>query len=158
MSNIQMVTRLKPYNPSASDLEADWHVIDADGQVLGRFTTNIAVLLMGKHKPEYVPHLLSGDFVVVINAEKVKITGNKSTQKEYLRHSQYPGNLKRIPYERMQERHPDRIIQHAVKGMLPKTKLGARMLSRLKIYAGPEHPHEAQITGAEKARSKKGDA
>ena len=153
-----MTTRLKPYNPSASDLESDWQVIDADGQTLGRLCTGIAMSLMGKHKPGYVPHLLSGDFVVVINAEKVKITGNKATQKEYLRHSQYPGNLKRISYETMQDKHPDRIIQHSVKGMLPKTKLGARMLSRLKIYAGPEHPHEAQVTGAEIARSKKGDA
>jgi len=153
-----MTTRLKPYNPSASDLESDWQVIDADGQTLGRLCTGIAMSLMGKHKPGYVPHLLSGDFVVVINAEKVKITGNKATQKEYLRHSQYPGNLKRISYETMQDKHPDRIIQHSVKGMLPKTKLGARMLSRLKIYAGPEHPHEAQITGAKIALSKKGDA
>ena len=153
-----MTTRLKPYNPSASDLESDWQVIDADGQTLGRLCTGIAMSLMGKHKPGYVPHLLSGDFVVVINAEKVKITGNKATQKEYLRHSQYPGNLKRISYETMQDKHPDRIIQHSVKGMLPKTKLGARMLSRLKIYAGPEHPHEAQITGAKIALPKKGDA
>ena len=153
-----MTIRLKPYNPSASDLESDWQVIDADGQTLGRLCTGIAMSLMGKHKPGYVPHLLSGDFVVVINAEKVKITGNKATQKEYLRHSQYPGNLKRISYETMQDKHPDRIIQHSVKGMLPKTKLGARMLSRLKIYAGPEHPHEAQITGAKIALSKKGDA
>ncbi|MDA1257548.1 MAG: 50S ribosomal protein L13 [Chloroflexi bacterium] len=149
---------MKPYNPSASDLHADWHVIDADGQVLGRLGTQIARILMGKHKPGYVPHLLSGDFVVVINAEKVKITGNKAQQNEYLRHSQYPGHLKRIPYLTMQEKHPDRIVQHTVKGMLPKTKLGARMLSRLKIYAGPEHPHEAQVVGAEKARSTEGDA
>jgi large subunit ribosomal protein L13 len=153
-----MTTRIKPYNPSANDIGSDWQVIDADGQTLGRLCTGIAMSLMGKHKPGYVPHLLSGDFVVVINAEKVKITGNKASQKEYLRHSQYPGNLKRISYETMQEKHPDRIIQHSVKGMLPKTKLGARMLSRLKIYAGSEHPHEAQITGAEIARSKKGDA
>jgi large subunit ribosomal protein L13 len=153
-----MTTKIKPYNPSANDIGSDWQVIDADGQTLGRLCTGIAMSLMGKHKPGYVPHLLSGDFVVVINAEKVKITGNKASQKEYLRHSQYPGNLKRISYETMQEKHPDRIIQHSVKGMLPKTKLGARMLSRLKIYAGSEHPHEAQITGAEIARSKKGDA
>ena len=145
-----MTTKLKPYNPSANDLESDWQVIDADGQTLGRLCTGIAMSLMGKHKPGYVPHLLSGDFVVVINAEKVKITGNKATQKEYLRHSQYPGNLKRISYETMKDKHPDRIIQHSVKGMLPKTKLGARMLSRLKIYAGPEHPHEAQVLRAPK--------
>jgi large subunit ribosomal protein L13 len=151
-----MTTKLKPYNPSASDLGSEWRVIDADGQTLGRLCTGIAMTLMGKDKPGYVPHLLSGDFVVVINAEKVKITGNKTTQKEYLRHSQYPGNLKRISYETMQDKHPDRIIQHSVKGMLPKTKLGARMLGRLKIYAGSEHPHEAQIKGSEIALSKKG--
>ncbi len=153
-----MTTRLKPYNPSASDLGSEWRVIDAEGQTLGRLCTGIAMSLMGKDKPGYVPHLLSGDFIVVINAEKVMISGNKTTQKEYLRHSQYPGNLKRISYETMQEKHPDRIIQHSVKGMLPKTKLGARMLGRLKIYAGSEHPHEAQIKGSEIARSKKGDA
>ena len=153
-----MTSNIKPYNPSASDLGSDWQVIDAKGQTLGRLCTGIAISLMGKHKPGYVPHLLSGDFVVVINADKVVVTGNKTTQKEYLRHSQYPGNLKRISYETMQEKHPGRIIQHAVKGMLPKTKLGARMLSRLKIYAGSEHPHEAQIKGAELARSKEGDA
>ena len=133
-------------------------MVDAEGQTLGRLCTQIATKLMGKHKPGYVPHLLSGDFVVVINAEKVTISGNKSVQKEYLRHSQYPGNLKRIPYETMQEKHPDRIIQHSVKGMLPKTKLGARMLSRLKIYAGSEHPHEAQIKGSEATSSNEGDA
>ena len=153
-----MTTRLKPYNPSASDLGSDWQVVDAEGQTLGRLCTQIATKLMGKHKPGYVPHLLSGDFVVVINAEKVTISGNKSVQKEYRRHSQYPGNLKRIPYETMQEKHPDRIIQHSVKGMLPKTKLGARMLSRLKIYAGSEHPHEAQIKGSEATSSNEGDA
>jgi len=153
-----MTTRLKPYNPSASDLGSEWRVIDAEGQTLGRLCTGIAMALMGKDKPGYVPHLLSGDFIVVINAEKVKISGNKAAQKEYLRHSQYPGNLKRISYGTMQEKHPDRIVQHSVKGMLPKTKLGARMLGRLKIYAGSEHPHEAQIKGSEIARSKKGDA
>ncbi len=153
-----MTTKLKPYNPSASDLVSSWQVIDAEGQTLGRLCTQIAKMLMGKHKPGYVPHLLSGDFVVVINAEKVTVSGNKATQKEYLRHSQYPGNLKRIPYETMQDKHPDRIIQHSVKGMLPKTKLGARMLSRLKIYAGAEHPHEAQVKQPGGAHSKKGDA
>lgn len=158
MSNNSMTSKLKPYNPSATDLGSDWHVVDADGQTLGRLSTQIATLLMGKHKPGYVPHLLSGDFVVVINAEKVNITGNKATQKQYLRHSQYPGNLKKIPYETMQEKHPDRIIQHSVKGMLPKTKLGARMISRLKVYAGSDHPHEAQVRGSEIARSKEGDA
>ena len=96
-----MITRLKPYNPSASDLESAWHVIDADGKVLGRLATDIAMKLMGKNKPGYVPHMLSGDYVVIVNAEKIKVTGKKAEQKEYIRHSQYPGNRKVIPYERM---------------------------------------------------------
>lgn len=140
-----MVVKLKPYNPSASEMKAGWQVVDADGKILGRLATEIAMKLMGKDKPSYVPHLLSGDYVVVINAEKVKITGKKAEQKEYIRHSQYPGNRKAIPYERMQAQHPDRIIIQAVKGMLPRTKLGRKMLGRLKVYAGAEHPHAAQI-------------
>jgi large subunit ribosomal protein L13 len=106
--------------------------------------------LMGKHKPTYVPHMLTGDFVVVTNASKIKVTGLKAEQKIYKRHSQYPGNLKEIPYARMQERQPTRIIELAVRGMLPKNKLGRQMMSRLKIYAGEEHPHSAQILGSER--------
>ncbi len=145
-----MVTRIKPYNPSANDLVADWHVIDADGEVLGRLASRIAWLLIGKHKPGYVPHLKSGDFVVVVNAEKVRVTGKKSQQIVYRRHSQYPGNLKEIPYRTMQEKHPTRIIEHAVRGMLPKSKLGDRMYTRLKVYAGDVHPHAAQVTGSQR--------
>ena len=135
-------------------MEAGWQVVDADDKILGRLATEISMKLMGKDKPSYVPHLLSGDFVIVINAEKIKITGKKSEQKEYIRHSQYPGNRKVIPYERMQAQHPDRIITQAVKGMLPRTKLGRKMLGRLKVYAGAEHPHEAQMN----ASSASGDA
>ncbi len=153
-----MTTRLKPYNPSASELEADWHVVDADGQVLGRMATDIAMKLMGKHKPGYVPHMLSGDYVVVVNAKKIRVTGKKAEQKEYIRHSQYPGNRKVIPYERILARHPDRIVTAAVKGMLPRNKLGRHMLSRLKVYAGPEHPHSAQIIGSANRVSASGDA
>ena len=155
-----MVTRLKPYNPSASELEADWHVIDASGEILGRLASPIARLLMGKHKPGYVPHLLCGDFVVVTNASKVRLTGRKAEQKVYRRHSQYPGGLKLIPYATMLEKHPERVLQLAVKGMLPRTKLGRKMLSRLKVYAGPEHPHEAQVIGSQKriAARESGDA
>lgn len=145
-----MVTKLKPYNPSASDLQSDWHVVDATDQILGRLATQIATLLMGKHKPGYVPHLLCGDHVVVTNASKVKLTGKKVFQNEYVRHSQYPGHLKRIPYERVLERHPERIIESAVKGMLPRNKLGKRMLLRLKVYTGPEHPHQAQVVATNK--------
>lgn len=153
-----MVTKLKPYNPSASDLIGEWHVIDATDQVLGRLATQIAWMLMGKHRPGYVSHLLSGDFVVVTNASKVRTTGNKARQKVYVRHSQYPGHLKKIPYEIVLERHPERIIEHAVKGMLPKTKLGARMLKRLKIYSGAEHPHAAQVLGSQRLLARAAEA
>ena len=153
-----MVTRLKHYNPSARDMVNDWQVLDASGQVLGRFATQVAMFLMGKHKPEYVPHMLSGDFVVVINAREIKVTGRKAQQKIYRRYSQYPGTLKEIPYERMQERFPERIIEMAVKGMLPKNKLGRRMLKRLKVYAGPEHPHSAQVIGSERRESREAGA
>ena len=153
-----MVTRLKHYNPSARDMVNDWQVLDASGQVLGRFATQVAMFLMGKHKPEYVPHMLSGDFVVVINAREIKVTGRKAQQKIYKRYSQYPGTLKEIPYERMQERFPERIIEMAVKGMLPKNKLGRRMLKRLKVYAGPEHPHSAQVIGSDRRESREAEA
>ena len=143
-----MVTKIKPYNPRASELVADWHVIDASGEVLGRLASRIAWLLMGKHKPGYVRHLSAGDFVVVVNADKVRTTGNKSQQIVYRRHSQYPGNLKEIPYQRVMETHPTRIIEHAVRGMLPKSKLGDKMYGRLKVYADESHPHMAQVTGS----------
>ena len=150
-----MPTELKQnYNPRLTDLHAEWHVVDAEGQVLGRMASDIAVKLMGKHRPEYVPHLLSGDFVIVVNASKVRVTGKKAGQKKYRRHSGYPGNLKEIPYSRMMERTPARIIEHAVRGMLPKNKLGRKALRRLKVYAGPEHPHEAQVIGSERSTAK----
>ncbi len=136
----------------------DWQVLDASGQVLGRFATQVAMLLMGKHKPAYVPHLLSGDFVVVINASEIKITGQKAQQKIYKRYSQYPGTLKEIPYERMQAKFPERIIEMAVKGMLPKSKLGRKMLGRMKVYAGPEHPHTAQVLGSDRRESREAEA
>jgi large subunit ribosomal protein L13 len=145
-----MVTKLKQYNPKASEIVNDWKVVDADGQVLGRLASQVAMYLMGKHKPTYVPYMLTGDFVVVINASKIKITGLKAEQKIYKRYSQYPGTLKEIPYARMKERHPTRIIELAVKGMLPKNKLGRQMMTRLKIYAGEEHPHSAQILGSDR--------
>ena len=149
-----MPTRLKPYNPSRSDLKHYWHVVDADGQTLGRMATDIAVKLMGKHRPDYVPHMLSGDFVVVVNASKVRVSGKKAEQKKYRRHSGYPGNLKEVPYARVMERAPERIIEHAVRGMLPKNKLGKKAIRRLKVYSGAEHPHEAQIIGSERSVAK----
>jgi len=149
-----MTTRIRHYNPSASDLVADWHVLDASGEVLGRLATKVAWLLMGKHRPGYVRHLLAGDFVVVTNASSVRVTGDKAEQKMYVRHSQYPGSRREVPLGTMMQRHPTRVIEHAVKGMLPKNKLGARMISRLKVYAGSEHPHAAQVTGAERERAR----
>jgi large subunit ribosomal protein L13 len=149
-----MVTKLKHYNPKAAELINDWQVLDASGQVLGRLATQVATFLMGKHKPSYVPHMLTGDFVVVINAKLIKVTGLKAEQKIYKRHSQYPGNLKEIPFSRMQEKQPERIIELAVKGMLPKNKLGRQMLRRLKVYAGAEHPHEAQILGSDRREAR----
>jgi large subunit ribosomal protein L13 len=153
-----MVTKLKHFNPSAKEMVNDWQVLDASDQILGRLATQAAMLLMGKHKPNYVPHMLSGDFVVVINASQIKVTGAKAQQKIYKRYSQYPGTLKEIPYERMQERFPERIIEMAVKGMLPKNKLGRRMLKRLKVYGGPEHPHAAQVIGSDRRESREAEA
>jgi len=130
-----------------ADPETDggqWYVVDADQKVLGRLATRLATILMGKHKPTYTPHVLSGDFVVVINAEKVKLTGRKMQQKTYDRYTYYPGGRKVVPIAKMMARHPERVIRLAVQRMLPKTKLGRQMLKRLKVYAGPEHPHQAQ--------------
>ncbi len=146
-----MPTKLKHYNPSRGSHKASWRVFDADGRVLGRLASEIATALMGKDRPSYVPHLVSGDFVVVVNASKIAVTGDKAEQKVYLRHSQYPGNLKKISYERMSAKMPERIIELAVKGMLPKNKLGSKLMTRLKVYAGQEHPHMAQVIGSERA-------
>ena len=123
----------------------EYKVFDAADKVLGRFATELATELMGKNKPQYTPHLLSGNWVVVVNAERVRLTGKKPEQMVYVRHSGRPGGRKEIPYQRMLKEHPDRIITHAVKGMLPKNKLAQRMLKRLRVYAGPNHPHAAQI-------------
>lgn len=135
---------MKTYSQKESEVQRDWYVIDATDQTLGRLATQIATLLRGKHKPTFSPNLDGGDFVVVVNAEKVHLTGRKPDQKMYYRHSGYPGGFKAIPYQRMLARHPDRILRFAVKGMLPKTRLGRRQLLKLKIYAGPTHPHAAQ--------------
>ncbi|MFO7166627.1 MAG: 50S ribosomal protein L13 [Chloroflexota bacterium] len=135
---------MKTYAQKASEIQRDWYVVDATGQTLGRLATQIAVLLRGKHKPTFSPYIDGGDFVVVVNAEKVHLAGRKPDQKTYIRHSNYPGGLKVTPYRRMLATHPDRIIRFAVKGMLPKTRLGRRQLTKLKVYAGPNHPHAAQ--------------
>lgn len=135
---------MKTYSQKASEVQRDWHVVDASGQVLGRLATQIATLLRGKHKPTYTPHIDGGDFVVVTNVEKIRITGRKAEQKTYIRHTGYPGGLKVTPYKMMREKHPDRILRLAVKGMLPKSRLGRRLLTKLKLYAGAHHPHTAQ--------------
>ncbi len=133
---------MKTYLPR--EIHRNWWVIDATDQVLGRLASHVALLLMGKRKPEYTPHLDTGDFVVVVNAEKVRLTGKKLDQKKYYRHSGYPGGLKVRTARQMLATHPERVIQLAVKRMLPKNRLGRRMLKRLKVYAGPVHPHAAQ--------------
>lgn len=135
----------KSYSAKVSEIKHDWHVIDASDQVLGRMTTGIARLLMGKHKPMYTPNLDTGDFVVVINASKVRVTGKKTTDKLYYHHTPYPGGLKTANFASMQAKHPERVIELAVKGMLPHTKLGNAMRKKLKVYAGAEHPHAAQV-------------
>ena len=132
------------------DIQSNWHVVDASGKTLGRVCSEIAILLQGKHKVSYVPYLNTGDFVVVVNAEKVKVTGDKLNKKMYYRHSGYPGGLTEQSLEDVLQIAPTRVIEHAVKGMLPKSKLGRKMLSRLKLYVGNDHPHQAQIASATK--------
>ncbi len=134
----------KTYVTKVSDVDREWVMIDAAGKTLGRLATRIATMLCGKHKPHYAPNLDTGDFVVVVNGDKISVTGNRLEDKLYRRHTGYPGGLKEVTLRRMMETHPDRVIRLAVKGMLPKTKLGRQMLKKLKIYAGAEHPHAAQ--------------
>ena len=135
---------MKTNSAKASDVQREWHLVDASDKVLGRMATEIAIRLRGKHKPIYTPHVDTGDYVVVINAEKVVVTGNKENAKVYHRHSGRPGSLKTVPIATMRKENPTRIIEHAVKGMMPKGPLGRAMLSKLKVYAGPNQPHEAQ--------------
>lgn len=135
---------MKTYMPKPKDVQRSWYVVDADGAVLGRLASEVARVLRGKHKPTYAPHLDTGDHVVVINAAKVRLTGEKEGKKVYYRHSQYPGGLREIPYDRLAERQPERLVEQAVRGMLPKSRLGRQMLRKLSVYAGPDHPHEAQ--------------
>ena len=136
---------MKTYSVKASDIKPEWQVIDASGQTLGRLASEAARLLLGKHKPMYAPHLNTGDFVVIVNADKVKVSGDKAKKKEYYRHSGYIGGLKVTIYEDMLAKHPTRVIEHAIRGMLPRNRLGAAIFGRLKVYAGPEHPHQAQV-------------
>jgi len=135
---------MKTYSAKPYEVDQNWLIVDAAGQVLGRMATEIAARLRGKHKAEYTPHVDTGDYIVVINAEKVRVTGNKATDKIYHAHSGYPGGLKSISFEKLLQKSPERIIQSAVKGMLPRTPLGRAMFKKLKVYAGAEHPHGAQ--------------
>lgn len=135
---------MRTYSTKPEDIKREWFVIDATGMTLGRLATQIATVLKGKHKPIYSPHMDTGDFVVVVNAHKVRVTGRKMDQKFYYRHSGYPGGLKEISLRDQLDRHPDRVIRFAVRGMLPKNRLGRQMIKKLKVYATPGHPHEAQ--------------
>ena len=147
---------MKTYTLKAKEIEPQWHVRDAEGRVLGRLASEVAQLLRGKHRPTFTPHMDNGDFVVVVNAGKVKVTGNKAQQKVYYRHSGYPGGLKETLLARMLETHPERVVQRAVKGMLPHNRLSRRIMRHLKIYGGPDHPHEAQVNAG--SRQRKGEA
>ena len=135
---------MKTYSARAGEVEQRWLLVDAEGQTLGRLATHIAMALRGKHKPSYTAHLDTGDFVVVVNAEKVRLTGNKLVEKQYIRHSEYPGGIRRATAGEVLAKHPTRVIYQAVVGMLPKTRLGRRLATKLKVYAGPDHPHQAQ--------------
>ncbi len=131
----------RTWSPKAKDVQHDWYIVDAEGKTLGRLATVIASTLRGKNKPTYAPHMDMGDYVVVINAEKIRVTGNKETDKLYSRHSGYPGGLTQVSLGQTRQRHPERIIKYAVQGMLPKSALGQDQLRKLKVYAGPDHPH-----------------
>ncbi len=136
---------MRTYSAKQSEVKRDWRVVDLEGKTLGRAATEIARVLRGKDKPIFTPHVDTGDFVIVVNAGKVRVTGNnKMLQKKYYHHSGYPGGIKEISLEKQLEKHPERVITAAVKGMLPKNRLGRKLMKKLKVYASPEHPHEAQ--------------
>ena len=134
----------RTYSAKKSDVQRSWYVVDAEGKTLGRLATTIASTLRGKHKASYTPHVDTGDFVIVLNADKVRVTGNKETEKKYYRHSNYPGGLKTTTLWEMRQKHPERILEAAVRGMLPQSNLGRQQLKKLKLYTGTEHPHAAQ--------------
>lgn len=135
---------MKTFSPTPKDINREWFVVDAQNQVLGRLAAQIAHRLRGKHKPEFAPHMDNGDFIIVVNCDKIRVTGNKAAQKKYYRHSGYVGGLKEISLEKLLASKPQLVLMHAVKGMLPKNRLGRSMLKKLRIYAGAEHPHGAQ--------------
>jgi large subunit ribosomal protein L13 len=135
---------MKTFSAKPAEVRRDWYVVDATNKTLGRLSTEIASRLRGKHKPEFTPHVDTGDYIVVVNAEKIRVTGNKLKAKMYHHHTGYIGNLKSVPLDKLLETHPERALEHAVKGMLPKGPLGRKMLSKLRVFAGPEHNHTAQ--------------
>ncbi len=135
---------MKTFSAKPAEVRRDWYVVDATGKTLGRLSTEIAHRLRGKHKPEYTPHVDTGDYIVVVNAEKIRVTGNKLKDKIYHHHTGYIGNLKSVPLEKLLEEHPERALEKAVKGMLPRGPLGRKMFSKLRVFAGPEHKHTAQ--------------
>jgi len=135
---------LKTFIPKLDQIEKKWIVVDAEGKTLGRLATVVATILRGKNKPYFTPHMDTGDYVVVVNADKIHVTGKKAQQKLYSRHTGYPGGLRQVNFETLQQTHPERIIQHAVRGMLPHNKLGRKILKNLHVYAGNDHPHAAQ--------------
>ncbi|MEQ4714987.1 50S ribosomal protein L13 [Nonomuraea sp. B19D2] len=135
---------MRTYSPKPADVQRQWYVIDATDVVLGRLASHVATLLRGKHKPIFAPHVDTGDFVIVINADKIALSGNKLEQKKAYRHSGYPGGLRSVSYGELMEKRPDKAVEKAVKGMLPKNSLGRKMAKKLKVYAGSEHPHQAQ--------------
>ena len=135
---------MKTFVPNVDDIERKWYIIDAQDQILGRLASQIATLLRGKHKPEYTPHLDLGDHVVIVNADKIKVTGRKLSNKFYTRYTGFPGGLRTSSFEKLMHERPERVLFHAVKGMLPKNRLGRKMIKKLRVYTGPDHPHQAQ--------------
>ncbi|MDI3339756.1 MAG: 50S ribosomal protein L13 [Sphaerobacter sp.] len=135
---------MKTYTPKASEIERRWYIVDAEGKTLGRLASQVATILRGKHKPTFATHMDTGDFVIVVNAAKVKVTGKKEREKIYYRHSGYPGGFKQTRFEELIAKHPTRPVERAVRNMLPKNALGEAMFKKLKVYAGPDHPHQAQ--------------
>jgi large subunit ribosomal protein L13 len=135
---------MKTYSPKAKEIRRAWYIVDADGAVLGRLASEVAKVLRGKHKPTYAPHLDPGDHVIVVNARKVRLSGEKAEKKVYFRHSGYPGGIREVAYEKLHRQHPERLVEQAVRGMLPKNRLGRQMARKLAVYADAEHPHTAQ--------------
>jgi large subunit ribosomal protein L13 len=150
-----MVTTHKTYSPKASEVTRAWRLVDANGQTLGRLASEVAGYLRGKHQPTFAEHLDVGDYVVVINAARLQVTGNKARDRLYYRHSMYPGGFKSVALGELLERHPDRLLKNTVRGMLPRTALGRKMLRKLKVYGGPDHPHEAQLRASAKLQEQK---